>query len=523
MTAFPLALKSIRKNCFDQYIPPYFLLFLDMARLFGRVLPMCTGLAVGAYMQNKMLYPGGSSPKIWCDVQKNVSANKFIGKTAPVTFKTSKFKLILRLGYLSAIFLPAAILFPFWWLFNRKYIEDGTHSKWWLVLLRETLEMGGPLYIKLGQWFSTRTDIFSPSVCAVFQPLQSSVRAHPFEHTRKVIRDTTGLELESLFGQFEVVPIGVGAIAQVHHATLLDGSQVAVKILHPNIHAIFHVDFVLLRYIGKFIDKCFAAAKYFRVSQEIDTFSQMMYLQSNLSVEGENLQRFTSNFKSSTCIRFPKYHPALSGMSMLVEDFVDGIQLAEYIARGSKSFNTDIAKLGLEAFAQMVLKDNFTHSDMHPGNILITLEKDGRAFHLPKESDLATWNQLLSELKQTGYKPVIHVLDVGLVNVLSPGSLVNLRDSFEAGVNRNGRLLAELIVSRSVDPSSVIEIDEFTDSIVELITVVDLDSKGQLLLNQLFALEIITNFVKLARKHHITMTGVILIDYRTFLVFLSRP
>lgn len=35
------------------------------------------------------------------------------------------------------------------------------------------------------------------------------------------------------------------------------------------------------------------------------------------------------------------------------------------------AFNAQLARLGLRAFLKMVLEDNFAHSDLHPGNIIV--------------------------------------------------------------------------------------------------------------------------------------------------------
>lgn len=71
------------------------------------------------------------------------------------------------------------------------------------------------MHVQLGQWASSRTDLFPPYVCEILAKLQSHVSPHSFEATRRVIKKEYGISLEDMFEEFDPKPIGVGAIAQV--------------------------------------------------------------------------------------------------------------------------------------------------------------------------------------------------------------------------------------------------------------------------------------------------------------------
>ena len=53
--------------------------------------------------------------------------------------------------------------------------------------------------------------------------------------TRSLVSGSFGAPLESLFSEFEEVPIGAASIAQVHKAVTTDGKVVAVKVLRPGV------------------------------------------------------------------------------------------------------------------------------------------------------------------------------------------------------------------------------------------------------------------------------------------------
>lgn len=56
------------------------------------------------------------------------------------------------------------------------------------------------------------------------------------------------------------------------------------------------------------------------------------------------------------------YDQASYSLSLLYSDVQDEKPTA---------FNAQLARLGLRAFLKMVLEDNFAHSDLHPGNIIV--------------------------------------------------------------------------------------------------------------------------------------------------------
>lgn len=49
---------------------------------------------------------------------------------------------------------------------------------------------------------------------------------------------------------------------------------------------------------------------------------------------------------------------------------VAGKSVAKYIGNRSPR-NTQIVALGVDAYLKMLLHDNFVHTDLHPGNILV--------------------------------------------------------------------------------------------------------------------------------------------------------
>ncbi|XP_010206445.2 uncharacterized aarF domain-containing protein kinase 2 [Colius striatus] len=99
----------------------------------------------------------------------------------------------------------------------------------WLRLLRRAAEAAGPTCIKLGQWASTRRDLFSEAFCDEFSKLHVEVSPHPWAHTDELLRKAFGEDWTGILKFQSREPVGSGCVAQVYKAyadlTAIPGSQ----------------------------------------------------------------------------------------------------------------------------------------------------------------------------------------------------------------------------------------------------------------------------------------------------------
>ena len=206
------------------------------------------------------------------------------------------------------------------------------------------------LKLQLGQWASTRRDLFSDTICHEFSHLQNHVKPHSIEHTRLIFNEEFTQSIDAAFSEFDNEPVGVGAVAQVYKAKLKkEDDYVAVKILHPNIHETIETDLKLLHIFGGFLE-IFSSMKYFGIVDEIETFSDMMQKQLDLRQEAENLRRFGENFKENQNVLIPRPHERFCSRNVLVESFIEGIPLNTVLEAESTVYDTDLANIGLNAF-----------------------------------------------------------------------------------------------------------------------------------------------------------------------------
>uniref|UniRef100_G3TNZ9 AarF domain containing kinase 2 n=1 Tax=Loxodonta africana TaxID=9785 RepID=G3TNZ9_LOXAF len=108
-------------------------------------------------------------------------------------------------------FLPLLLLYPL------TYLAPDVAALWLSLLLKAT-ETSGPTYIKLGQWASTRRDLFSEAFCTAFSRLHVRVRPHPWAHTRSSLQQAFGEAWGQVLCFESLEPVGSGCVAQVYKA-----------------------------------------------------------------------------------------------------------------------------------------------------------------------------------------------------------------------------------------------------------------------------------------------------------------
>lgn len=301
-------------------------------------------------------------------------------------------RLIARALWLGAVMLPPLLL-----LLPAYLLPEFFQRRLELEMLR-ALQRGGPCTIKLGQWASTRPDVLPLSVCRTLATLHDTVPAHSVEHTRATIEAAFGAPLTKLFAHVDPVPVGSGCIAQVHCGATAAGERVAIKVLHPGVIRQVALDVYLMRTAAKLVEDWLPVRglRWLALSDSADEFAAFMASQLDLRREATNLARFRANFGSERggAIQFPRpfLDEGLVARSVLVESFVSGTPLSQMLERHRGDLrpemgqlglgiarDRELARRGLEAFFTMVLRHNFVHADLHPGNVLVMAPVDPSA------------------------------------------------------------------------------------------------------------------------------------------------
>ena len=238
--------------------------------------------------------------------------------------------------------------------------------------LRSAFEYLGPLFVKFGQVLSTRSDIMPADIAKHLSELQDRVQPQPFAEIKKVMEDSYGAELSTIFTSVEEQTLGSASVAQVHKAQLLNGTDVAVKVLRPNIRMQVKRDVALMKSFAWLLKNIHEEGARLRPDELVEEFNLALNQEIDLLHEAANCNQLRRNFKNYEGIKIPKVYWTACTKEVMVMELLEGIPVDQI--DDLKAVGVDLerlAKLGIEIFFTQVFRDSFFHADMHPGNLFV--------------------------------------------------------------------------------------------------------------------------------------------------------
>jgi len=237
------------------------------------------------------------------------------------------------------------------------------------VQLRRRLEMLGPTYIKLGQILSMREDLLPMAVTEELKRLLDQLPAVPHRQFLDLVSQHLGRPVEATFAHVSSTPLGSASIGQIQAATLLDGTQVVLKVVKPGIRETLERDTLLLRMLGGLLQIFFGRYQPRRIIAEFCDYTRR---EVDLNLEADNAETFAANFRDQPEIVFPRIYRQYSNRNILCMEYLDGIKPTDPRARELRPVDREkLIDLGTEAIVCMLYRDGFFHADLHPGNLLI--------------------------------------------------------------------------------------------------------------------------------------------------------
>lgn len=243
--------------------------------------------------------------------------------------------------------------------------------------LADALYELGPVFIKVGQIFSTRPDLIGTEIADDLSKLRDQLPAFSFDQARQTIKEELGQDISELFIEFTEVPVAAASIAQVHKAKMHDGKLVAVKILRPNIEKQFARDISLFSWLVKLVDYTYKPMQKFRLSSFIERVAEGIKIELDLRMEAAAASQLQENMSHDTNIYIPKIHWGLTARRVMTMEWVEATSIFD--SKKLKASKIDLKKLASNfaiMFFNQAYKDGFYHADLHPGNVLV--DQNGR-------------------------------------------------------------------------------------------------------------------------------------------------
>jgi len=199
--------------------------------------------------------------------------------------------------------------------------------------------------------------------------LHSQAPRSTIQEVYRVLREDLKQDPCEIFSDIEEEPIGAASLAQVHKATLKDGTVVAVKVQHPYVRGNALVDMKTMEVLFNLVSWAFPE---FKFSWLVKETKRNIPIELDFLHEGRNAEKVEKMFSHLPWLKVPKVYWNLSTSRVLTMDYVEGGQVNDlaYI-RSNDIDRYEVADKLSQLYSQMIFIHGFVHSDPHPGNILV--------------------------------------------------------------------------------------------------------------------------------------------------------
>nr|XP_031530345.1 uncharacterized aarF domain-containing protein kinase 2 isoform X3 [Vicugna pacos] len=463
----------------------------------------------------------------WSDLAENVPLER-VPQEGRIDCLLLHLRVCLRAGALLVKFFPLLLLYPL------TYLAPSVSSLWLYLLLKAT-ETSGPTYIKLGQWASTRRDLFSEAFCAQFSKLHVQVTPHSWTHTEHFLRDAFGEDWGQVLCFEKQEPVGSGCVAQVYKAranpAFLENDSIQrlakTSSLQPSSEAgavrglrehLGHLGKVWGPQ-GSLADQSFLERLLFPKADLVGSNAVLsqasgpthgpesdhlipVAVKIDLRYEARNLEHFQCNFLNVNSVKFPTPLRPFVTRDVLVETYEESVPVSSYQQAGIPiDVKRKIAQLGINMLLKMIFVDNFVHADLHPGNILVQ-GADG----LPNSQEARLQQVDVCDALAVAVTPArcplrLVLLDAGIVAELRAADLRNFRAVFMAVAMGQGQRVAELILHHA-RASECKDVEGFKAEMARLVTQA---RKDTITLEKLQVSSLLSNVFKLLMTHKVKL------------------
>ncbi|KAL8107002.1 uncharacterized protein LOC141670700 isoform X1 [Apium graveolens] len=293
---------------------------------------------------------------------------------------------------------------------REKWVSKSKRDSMWEKLhernakrvLKVIIELEG-MWVKLGQYMSTRADVLPNAYIRVLTQLQDSLPPRPLKVVCETIEKEFGKSMRDMFCDFVQVPLATASIAQVHRATLTDGREVVVKVQHEGIKSIILED---LKNAKSIVDWIAWAEPQYDFNPVIDEWCKEAPKELDFNREAENTSLISRNLGCNNqsdekvpanCVDVLIPEVIQSTERVLILEYMDGVRLNDLASL--ENLGVDKQKLVEEitrAYAHQIYVGGIFNGDPHPGNFLVSKVPP----HRPILLDFGLTKVLTSSMKQ---------------------------------------------------------------------------------------------------------------------------
>jgi predicted unusual protein kinase regulating ubiquinone biosynthesis (AarF/ABC1/UbiB family) len=233
----------------------------------------------------------------------------------------------------------------------------------------------GPTYVKLAQLIASSPGLFPEVLSDELRSLLDRVPPVPPADVEHVVRRELGAGPEEVFARFDPIPLASASIAQVHTATLHDGSDVVVKVQRRGIRARVGADLRILAGAAQLLERVSAKGRMANPIAVVEDFAATLAHELNFVLEGRAMERFAENLKvfgANEGVRVPQVYWRYSTPRVLTMERIYGHSIDDTDALRATGFDlAELLKRGVRAWMEAALQHGFFHGDVHAGNLMV--------------------------------------------------------------------------------------------------------------------------------------------------------
>lgn len=352
------------------------------------------------------------------------------------------------------------------WLYSKRWSYRGERTAAKLearrrkqaIWIRETFLDLGPTFIKLGQLFSTRADLFPIEYVEELSKLQDRVPAFSYEQVEEIIRSDLGKSIPELYRTFDPIPLAAASLGQVHRAQLHSGEEVVVKVQRPGLKRLFEIDLAILRGIAYYFQRHPEWGKGRDWLGIYEECCRILWLEIDYINEGRNADTFRRNFRQQQdWVQVPRVFWRYASPRVLTLEYMPGIKISHYDALEAAGLDRKrLAYLGAKAYLHQLLEDGFFHADPHPGNIAVSPEGSliFYDFGMMGQVQPITRDRLMITFLGIAQRDA----DLVVASLVDLGALAEVEDM--GPVRRSIQYILDNLMDRPFEEQSVVEISD---------------------------------------------------------------
>ena len=254
--------------------------------------------------------------------------------------------------------------------------QNNTENKF-----KKAMENLGPVFIKLGQLLSTRTDIVSHDLAKELGELTDNCEPVEYSYIKDQLLKNLGSKSQKILDTIDPSPLAAASLAQVHRFSYQD-KEMVVKVQKPDLEKLILRDIQAIRLGARLIRLFYKGYPRIDLNSVVDDYERIILNELDFRIEAANAKKTYSNFLQTEYLYVPEVHDDFTTKKTLVMEYIDGVPITSTSDLKKLGLNLKtLSENGVKIFLKQVFDDNFFHADMHPGNIFAAKDNPNNPYY----------------------------------------------------------------------------------------------------------------------------------------------